>query len=167
MGYTVQSITQGLQANGINAGRVATFIRFAERGVRFVSAEELADRAAEWWFGEKANRMVVLTGGVHQADVDLIDRLHGWHFYIAAETNGTKPVPLGIDWVTITPPPNADIRRVWRCDELKVPYPVDGAHPATYDHIPAEHRWIVPAADRETAAKFCLQNPRWRLSGAV
>jgi glycosyltransferase involved in cell wall biosynthesis len=49
--------------------------------------------------------MCVLTGGEPglQVDKPLIDALHAEGFYICIETNGTRPLPEGIDWITCSP----------------------------------------------------------------
>ena len=50
-------------------------------------------------------KMVVLTGGEPSLQVDkpLIDALHAAGFYICIETNGTRALPEGIDWITCSP----------------------------------------------------------------
>ena len=49
--------------------------------------------------------MCVLTGGEPSLQVDkaFIDALHQAGFYICIETNGTHPLPEGIDWITCSP----------------------------------------------------------------
>ena len=53
----------------------------------------------------KRRKMVVLTGGepALQVDKPLVDALHAAGFYICIETNGTRPLPDGIDWITCSP----------------------------------------------------------------
>lgn len=48
---------------------------------------------------------VVLTGGEPSLWIDdeLIDRLHQAGKYVTIETNGTRPLPATIDWVTCSP----------------------------------------------------------------
>ena len=50
-------------------------------------------------------RRVCLTGGepALQADEALVDALHEAGFTVHIETNGTRPLPPGIDWVTLSP----------------------------------------------------------------
>ena len=49
--------------------------------------------------------MVVLTGGepTLQADEPLIDLLHQQGFFVAMESNGTRPAPINLDWLTVSP----------------------------------------------------------------
>ena len=55
---------------------------------------------------------VCITGGepLLQLGTDLIDALHRFYYSIHVETNGTKPVPRGVDWVTLSP--KEDVRYI-------------------------------------------------------
>jgi organic radical activating enzyme len=50
-------------------------------------------------------RHIVITGGepALQLTKSLVDKLHEAGFFIQVETNGTLPLPEGIDWVTCSP----------------------------------------------------------------
>ena len=50
-------------------------------------------------------RRVCLTGGepALQVDAALVDALHDAGFTVHIETNGTRPLPPGLDWVTLSP----------------------------------------------------------------
>ena len=54
----------------------------------------------------------------------LLDALHRAGFEIAVETNGTQPVPAGIDWVCVSPKADATLV-VHGGDELKLVFPQD------------------------------------------
>ena len=117
---------------------------------------------------------VVFTGGepMLQLDDRLIRDLHGFNMRIAVETNGTIAVPRDIDWITVSPKANTKI--VQKCgDELKIVYPQDGMDPKRWEKSDFKHFFISPkwSIDKDTskksledAIKFCLENPRWRLS---
>ena len=68
-------------------------------------------------------RMVILTGGEPSLWIDeaLIERLHQAGKYICIETNGTHPLPNGIDWVTCSPKEGAPVV-LTHIDEVKVVY---------------------------------------------
>ena len=71
-----------------------------------MTAEEIVNEAlALYDIPNERRRMVVLTGGEPSLQVDkpLIDTLHAAGFYICIETNGTRPLPEGIDWITCSP----------------------------------------------------------------
>ena len=56
--------------------------------------------------------MVILTGGEPALWIDeaFIDMLHKAGKYICIETNGTRPLPKGIDWVTCSPKEGAPLK---------------------------------------------------------
>ena len=127
--------------------------------------------------------MVVVTGGepVLQLTSSLVDKLHSAGKYVAVETNGTRPLPENIDWITLSPKdafvgsqaaPVLD-----RADELKVVF--DGVNaPQDYSHIKITHRFLQPCDyesdnadyyDRNaevirSAVEYIKQHPHWRLS---
>src|SRR6202035_3709951 len=140
-------------------------------GGKFNTAEELAAAvAAKWPKNDAGKRFVVCTGGepLLQMDAALIDALHKQNFIIAIETNGTIPVPEGIDWVCVSPKSGAKLL-VTTGDELKVVYP-QKTDPRTYEHLNFQHFFIQPMdganaqTNTQAAIRFCAENPRWRLS---
>ncbi|MCB8882397.1 7-carboxy-7-deazaguanine synthase [Acidisoma cellulosilytica] len=141
-------------------------------GGRFAGAEALAEAiAATWPRGAGGKPLVVLTGGepLLQVDADLTAALHDLGFEIAIETNGTLPVPAGIDWVCVSPKAgNAVV--VTQGDELKLVYPQPGAEPVLFEGLAFDHFLLSPMDGAETAANtqaavaYCLQHPRWKLN---
>ncbi len=112
MTYRVNDIFSSLQGEGHNTGRAATFVRFAGCNLRCAFCDTEFSDYREMTAGEIVDtimkfptRFVVLTGGEPslQADRTLVDALHGAGFTIAAETNGTRRMPDGIDWTTVSP----------------------------------------------------------------
>jgi 7-carboxy-7-deazaguanine synthase (Cx14CxxC type) len=117
------------------------------------------------------NRLVVCTGGepLLQLDEALVAAFHQEGFEVAIETNGTRPVPLGVDWVCVSPKAGAEL--VLRSgDEMKLVYPQAGAEPELYEHLDFRHFFLQPmdgAAREENtqlAIRYCLAHPQWRLS---
>ena len=121
-------------------------------------------------------RLIVLTGGEPSLSIDenLTAALHKAGKTVAIETNGTRPLPSGIDWVTLSPKTefteNAE-PIITSCDELKVIY--TGEPFDTYPHISASHRFLQPcdtgyktrnAQLTLQAAHWCIVHPQWRLS---
>ena len=86
--------------------------------------------AATWEPQVEEGRFVVCTGGepLLQLDRDLTEALHTQGFKIAIETNGTRPLPDGVDWVCVSPKAGADLE-LRSGDELKLVYPQIGAEP--------------------------------------
>jgi 7-carboxy-7-deazaguanine synthase (Cx14CxxC type) len=140
-------------------------------GGRFATSNDLAAAVTEAWRGPLEHRLVVCTGGepLLQLDAPLIEALHDAGFSIAIETNGTLPVPDGIDWICVSPKAQAPVVQT-RGQELKLVYPQAGVDPARFEHLGFERFFLQPMdgpeRDEATAAAvaYCLDHPRWRLS---
>lgn len=140
-------------------------------GGSFQEADALAAAVTAAWKGEATLKLVVCTGGepLLQLDEAAIEALHRARFAVAVETNGTQPVPRGIDWVCVSPKADAPLV-VTGGDELKLVYPQEGGAPDRYDDLAFTHFYLQPmdGPDRERntklAMEYCLAHPRWRLS---
>jgi organic radical activating enzyme len=101
-------------------------------------------------------------------DAALIDALHAQGFEIAIETNGTIAVPVGVDWVCVSPKANAELV-VKQGDELKVVYPQE-VEPEIYAGLEFAHFFIQPkdgphaARSLQASIQYCADHPQWRLS---
>lgn len=140
-------------------------------GGRYAGADDLADAIARQWIGGVEHRFCVLTGGepLLQVDAALTQALHARGFAIAVETNGTIPVPSGIDWVCVSPKSNSELA-VRSGHELKLVYPQADAPPSKFEHLAFERFLLQPmdgpdvATNTAGAIRYCLEHPRWRLS---
>ena len=151
--------TDFVGVDGVGGGRFAT------------PADLVRSVASAWRASAPGRRLVVLTGGepLLQVDRALIDALHAESFDIAVETNGTIPLPAGLDWVCVSPKAGARLV-VTRGDELKLVFPQPGAQPAAFEDLEFDNFLLQamdgPARAENTAAAvaYCLEHPRWRLS---
>ncbi|MEI2414782.1 7-carboxy-7-deazaguanine synthase [Orrella sp. JC864] len=140
-------------------------------GGKFATPAQLAERLAACWGPARARRYVVFTGGepLLQLDAPLIEAVHAQGFEIAIETNGTLPVPAGVDWICVSPKSTAPLA-VTAGHELKLVYPQADAQPQAYAGLDFRHFWLQPmdgparAAHTEQAVAYCLAHPQWRLS---
>ena len=174
--YRVNEIFYTLQGEGCHSGIPAVFIRFSGCNLRCpwcdtdfadyteMTAEEItAEAVAIYAIPNERRRMVVLTGGEPSLQVDdtLIQELHKAGFYICIETNGTHPLPEGIDWITcspkmIYPHPHGATRNAFqkgdelgethlalhRVDEVKVVYTGEYDPEIWRSRLEAEH-WLL------------------------
>lgn len=116
--YRVNEIFFTLQGEGTHSGIPAVFVRFSGCNLRCpwcdtefaeyteMTAEQIVREMQELYdVPNERRKMCVLTGGEPglQVDEELIDKLHQAGFYICIETNGTRPLPQGIDWITCSP----------------------------------------------------------------
>ena len=141
-------------------------------GGRFADAQRLADAIDEQWpESESLHKYVVFTGGepLLQLDVPLISAMHTHGFEVAIETNGTLPIPKGIDWVCVSPKQGAKLI-VERGNEIKVVVPQTGQDLAAFEQMHFQHYFLQPMdgpdkqRNTELAISICKQRPRWRLS---
>lgn len=141
-------------------------------GGKYADAETLAQRIAQFWpVGFEAQRLVVCTGGepLLQLDAELVAALHAQGFRIAIETNGTLPVPDGVDWICVSPKSGAELV-VKQGHELKVVIPQPGQDWAQLENLAFQHRFVQPMDgplqkdNIRVAIAFCQQRPLWRLS---
>lgn len=142
-----------------------------EGGGRFATADTLADAVQAAWTGGPDNRLVVCTGGepLLQLDAALIDAFHARGFEIALETNGTLPVPAGVDWICVSPKAQAPVVQQ-SGQELKLVFPQRDVDPARFEGWDFGRFLLQPmdgpdrTANTEAAIAYCLEHPRWRLS---
>jgi len=118
-----------------------------------------------------ASKYVVFTGGepLLQLDKQLIDSLHANGFEIAIETNGTLPVPDGVDWICVSPKMGAELV-VKTGNELKVVIPQAGQALEKYESLAFDHFYVQPMdgpaleANTRLAIETCKRHPKWNLS---
>lgn len=139
-------------------------------GGKFKSAEALANHVADFW-PENGQKWVVCTGGepALQLDAALINAFHDREFKVAIETNGTLSLPEGIDWICVSPKADAALVQT-SGHELKLVFPQKENSPEDFSELKFGVFSLQPlddknqAAHSEAAFKYCLQNPKWRLS---
>ena len=74
---------------------------------KYKTATELAQQLKSLWPSDSGVPYVVFTGGepTLQVDEELIQACHAQGFEIGMETNGTRNVPDGVDWICVSPNP--------------------------------------------------------------
>lgn len=173
--YRINEIFASLQGEGFWTGTPAVFVRMAgcNRACPFcdtdfsaytlMTAEEIVTQISPYNIDT-----VIITGGepALQLDDNLVEALHRAGKRVHVETNGTLPLPDGVDWVTCSPKQGPWLIR--RVDELKVVY--QGQSTAELDDLvhrlrPA-HRFLQPCwgDDPLDTIEYIMQHPLWRLS---
>lgn len=143
-----------------------------QNGGKFTNSTSLVAHLKRFWPDDSdVPPYLVCTGGepALQLDQALVDALHSHGFIIAIETNGTKPLPLGIDWICVSPKANADVI-ITQGNELKLVYPQRLAAPERFSNMAFEHFYLQPLDGKnateslKATLSYCLQNPKWKLS---
>ena len=168
-----------MQGEGHFTGTPAFFLRLSgcnlqcpfcdtnHQSFKEMTEDEIAEEASR-----HKPRHIVITGGepALQLTQSLVDKLHEAGFFIQVETNGTLPLPEGIDWVTCSPKGKPVLENV---DELKVLYEGADTDLSIASHIQAKEYRLQPLDTgdemrnriilRDTIA-YIMQNPKWSLS---
>jgi organic radical activating enzyme len=196
--YRVNEIFYSLQGEGARAGSANVFVRFSgcnlkcdmEPGLlspggfacdtEFVSGvdytlDELVRKISEADTG--GCHWVIFTGGepLLQLDADLIKALCLRDYRVAIETNGTRPIPKGldhdIDYIAVSPKVAEHALKIERAEELRYVITADRGIPRP--SIKADHYFLSPAFDQDgrvdraaltRCIELCLIYPQWRLS---
>jgi 7-carboxy-7-deazaguanine synthase len=142
-----------------------------EGGGRFRGPSTLADHICSFWPDTHTPPFVVFTGGEPSLQLDdtLVSMLHDRHAEIAIETNGTRPLPRGLDWICVSPKARTELHVVTG-HELKLVYPQEGIDPDTYLDLDFDRFFLQPRDGLEceqnltACLQYCLAHPRWGLS---
>ena len=196
--YRVNEIFYTLQGEGAHSGIPAVFVRFSGCNLRCpwcdtefteykeMTAEQIVAEVVELYdIPNERRKMIVLTGGEPglQVDKPLIDALHAAGFYICIETNGTRLLPEGIDWVTCSPKEGTKLA-LRKADEVKVVFTGTYDPEVWREQLVAEHwllqplrytgEWLIEHTvdewedDRndnlDDTVRYILSHPFWRLS---
>jgi 7-carboxy-7-deazaguanine synthase len=197
--YRVNEIFYTLQGEGVHAGRPAIFIRFTgcnlqcdlEAGplspggfacdTEFVSGtamtlEQIVSQVSTSFPSATPGVLAVLTGGEPglQIDEELVKELQSMGLVVAVETNGTRPIPDCVDWITVSPKVAEHAIAQVTADEVKYVRGYGQGIPKT-SVLPRRDKlkqWISPAFDggyvnRRTlqwCIALCKENPSWSLS---
>ena len=185
--YRISEIFYSLQGEGFHSGTPAVFVRFSGCNLRctfcdtqhqageMLSLQEIVNEVNKYPIAP----LLVLTGGepslfIDEAFVAELKQKTGKR--IAIETNGTRPLPSNLDWVTFSPKTafdGGDLEPcvLMHCDELKVVYL--GQDLAQYDGIEAKYRFLQPCfvedleqrkANMQACVEAVKRHPNWRLS---
>ena len=180
----IKEIFYSLQGEGAYTGRPAIFVRFTGCNLAcpfcdtdFKGGDDYTEEELIEAVGLFPCKFIVFTGEpTLQLTENLIKRLHKGGYYLAMETNGTKPYPKGLDWITVSPkndfcegsalypnnPMASEVKVVYNgennpeiyssCGTLKYVQPCDTGDPARNAEI------------LDKTIEWIKGHPKWRLS---
>ena len=165
-----------IQGEGARAGQSTFFIRlsgcnlrcpFCDTEYAFNDGEMMSEDSIISMAKQSGLVWVCLTGGEPfiQDLTRLINWLHNAGFLISAETNGTQPIPSGINWLTVSPKRDTELHPEIYADEGK--YVIEAEN--DFDRIEqAENVYLQPVDNSIEIANLCvnkiLRMPKWKLS---
>ncbi|MCM1511359.1 MAG: 7-carboxy-7-deazaguanine synthase QueE [Clostridium sp.] len=182
----MNEIFYSIQGEGMHTGEAAIFVRFSGCNLEcpFCDTEhlpyqEFTEDEIVSEISRYPARLVVVTGGepTLQLTMSLVDKIHKLGKYVAVETNGTRPIPYNVDWVTVSPKATfvgeAGMPVIKKAHEVKIV--LDDLH--TYDDpafgIKADNYLVQPCDTTDEirnkeiikrCISFVEENPLWKLS---
>jgi organic radical activating enzyme len=168
----INEIFYSLQGEGFWTGTPIVFVRFAGCNLRCDFCDTRHETFTEMTESEILSQIksfpakrVCLTGGEPSLQItqSFIDLLHSEDYLIHIETNGTNPLPNGIDWITLSP--KTDKIALEKADELKLVY-INNVKPEKWLPFSAAHFFLQPCSNQniEETMVYVLAHPHWRFS---
>lgn len=178
--YRVNEIFYSLQGEGAYSGVPMIFVRFSGCNLKchfcdtdHSSFMELSAHEIREIITKYPCKTVCITGGepTLQITEELIaTAFQGYEVHL--ETNGTNPIPKGVDWITVSPKAAPVV--IDYCHEIKLLYGQGCEDPKLWENFNARVWCLQPidvAGDPTLTAKnvqdtieYCKQHPQWRLS---
>ncbi len=183
MKLVVNEIFYSLQGEGARAGRPSIFIRLSKCNLRCSFCDTEFDSGEEMTLQEMLNEIkkygckwIVWTGG--EPTLQLTDEMVAFFkhngFLQAIETNGTRKVPQGIDYITCSPKQHFEKIKalIPHAHELRFPIEKEDPLPDISLLPEADNYLLSPIFDADKLNKenldYCIQlikeNPEWSLS---
>ncbi len=183
MKLIINEIFYSLQGEGARAGRPSIFIRLSKCNLRcsfcdteYDSGEEMSLEEIHKDIEKFGCKWIVWTGG--EPTLQLTDEIVAFFkskgYMQAIETNGTRKVPQGIDYITCSPKQHFERIKelILHAHELRFPMAKGDELPNLQELPEADNYLLSPIFDANKLNKenldYCVklikENPQWSLS---
>lgn len=190
MKLPINEIFYSLQGEGAQTGIPMIFIRFSGCNLRCSYCDTSFDTHQSMTLDELYASIrsfpahnILWTGGEPSLFLTegIVDYFHQKGYRQSIETNGTRPVPSNLDYITCSPKPEA-LSLLWDnfphgVHEWRFPFGADAPLPPAIETLPkAENYFLSPIFSIEQGAinrlplalnaciEYIKQHPQWRLS---
>ncbi len=183
MNLKVNEIFYSLQGEGGRTGEASIFIRLAKCNLScsycdtdFDFGEEISTDKILKQIESFPCKWIIWTGGepTLQLTNEIVSFFKQKGYKQAIETNGTKPLPKGLDYIACSPKQNFEkiISIIPEVDELRFPIKKDDPLPDLSTLPKAKHYFLSPIFDNQKLipknVNYCVEqikkNPQWKLS---
>jgi 7-carboxy-7-deazaguanine synthase len=170
MKFRINEIFYSLQGEGFFAGQATIFIRLAGCNLDCPFCDTPHEAYREMTLCEIEREIssfpvkrITWTGGepLLQLNTEAVAFFRRLGYFQAVETNGTRPVPYGINWITVSPKGHALVIR--KANEVKYLISEDSEIPEVV--IKAEHHFLSPLFTIEGAGRDSV--PRENLNRCI
>lgn len=183
MSLIVNEIFYSLQGEGGRSGEPSIFIRLTKCNLAcsfcdtdFANGEEMTLNEIYNTISQYPCQWIIWTGG--EPTIQLNDEYLAFFkekgYKQAIETNGTRPVPSLIDYITCSPKKDFEeiVKRIPRVDEIRLPLAKGEELPDISIFPPAKKYFVSPIFDENRPnienINYCVekikQDSRWTLS---
>ena len=181
----VNEIFYSIQGEGYHTGTAAVFVRLSGCNLKCPFCDtnhqegfEMTEEDIVSEVIKHPTSLVVITGGEPSLQLtdSLVDKLHSFMRFVAVETNGTRPLPENVDWITVSPKKShvkgGDVV-LKKADEIKLVATMDTDSTDLVCCTSATHLFIQPCdtgddTENRRIIEHCIElvkrYPEWRLS---
>ncbi len=185
----VKEIFYSLQGEGAQFGLPMIFIRLEGCNLTcsycdtdFTQGQRMPLEAIYKEIESYPSQNILWTGGepTLQLTDEVVSYFSSLGYRQSIETNGTKKVPTGIDYITCSPKPEAllSLNKIFPqgVNELRFPFGYDAPLPPSLEQLPKAENYFLspiyspqeviinPPATLEDCIDYIKKNPQWRLS---
>lgn len=185
----INEVFYSLQGEGVQTGMPAIFVRLCHCNLscsfcdtEFDDGVDMTPKDLLYKIQQYPSKEIIWTGGEPTLSLteEAVYFFKGYGYRQSIETNGTRPVPAGIDWITCSPKPEAISLLLKNfpngVQEIRWPLSVDAPDPLPITSLPASENYCVspvilpqdtiypPQGALKRCVEFVQKNPQWRLS---
>ncbi len=186
----INELFYSIQGEGRRAGEPSVFIRLKGCSAKYACAKSGVKCDTEFESGREMTlgvllaeirklsencRWLIFTGGepADQLSPEVIQFFHYYDFKIAVETSGVKPLPDGIDWISLSPKVAEHVvRKNFPAGVTELRYIRHAGQEIPQPSVSAKYHFLSPHSDGQLlnaanvrhCIELCRKHPQWSLN---